>query len=114
VSILEGLANELSETLKKEVQEDEVKVEAKKSIALYKGNEKSSSDRKRDKERREKDSKSRDKDRDRHRDKDRDRKQRLFAWSPGMDTIVSVHWRLNHLSVILKPRRMKLLIVHLG
>ena len=72
VSILEGLANELSETLKKEVKEDEVKVEVKKS--LDKGNEKSSSDRKRDKERREKDSKSRDKDRDRHRDKDRDRK----------------------------------------
>ena len=82
LSILQGLTNELSETLKKEVQ-DEVKkemVEKKKSDDKDKSIDKGrfyksdkSRDKDRDKEKNRDSQKSKDRDRDRERDKNRDK-----------------------------------------
>ena len=77
VSILQGMADELSETLKKEVQ-DEIKKEKveKKRVKLASSSDKErSKDKSRDKERSSKDSsRSKDRDKDRSKDKDKDRK----------------------------------------
>ena len=69
VSILQGLANELSETLKKEVHDEVKKEDIDKKIKVEKVKDKH-----RDKDRSKDSHRSKDKDRHRDRDKERDRK----------------------------------------